>query len=78
MDPALDCRFCRKPGCFMICGSASMEVAMSAVKCSATRFQMQRSINVNAPLSFPTPDERVRLMGAYDSSETRGYLSAYH
>ena len=50
---------------------------MSAVKCSATRFQMQTSINVNAPLPFPTPDERVRLMGAYDSSETRGYLSAY-
>ena len=44
-DPVLDCRFCRKPGCFMICRSASMEVAMSAVKCSATRFQMQRSIN---------------------------------
>ena len=38
---------------------------------------MQTSINVNAPLPFPTPDERVRLMGAYDSSETRGYLSAH-
>ena len=31
-----------------------------------------------APLPFPTPDESIRLVGAYDSSETRGYLSAYH
>ena len=32
-DPALECRLCRNQGCFMICGSTSMEVAMSAVKC---------------------------------------------
>ena len=63
-DPAVDCKFCRKPGCFMICGSALMEVAMSAVKSSATWFQMQRSINVSAPLPFTTPDERIRLIGA--------------
>ena len=76
-DPALDCRFCRKPGGFMICGSALMEVAMSAAKCAATQFQMQASINADAPLPFPMPDKRVRLMGAYDSSETRVYLSVY-
>ena len=50
---------------------------MPAAKCAATQFQMQASINADPPLPFPTPDERVRLMGAYDSSETRGYLSAY-
>ena len=64
-DPALECRFCRKPGCFMICGSASMKVLLSAAKCAATWFQMQASINADAPLPFPTLNKRVRLMGAY-------------
>ena len=53
--PALDCRLCPKEGCYMVCGSASMEVALSAVRCAATRFQMQTSINADGPLPFPTP-----------------------
>ena len=55
----------------------SMEVVLSAAKCTATRFQMQASINADAPLPIPTPNERVHLMGAYDSSETRAYLNTY-
>ena len=77
IDPALDCRFCRKDCCYIICGSASMEVASSAATCVAMHFQMQASINADAPLPLPTPNDRIRLMGAYDSSPTRGYLNAY-
>ena len=29
-DPALVCRLCRKEGCYMVCGSTLMEVALSA------------------------------------------------
>ena len=76
-DTALDCRLGRKDGCYMVCGSPSMEVALSGARCAATRFQMQGSINADGLLPFPTPNERIRLMGAYDSSPTRGYLNPY-
>ena len=73
-DPALDCKLCSKDGCYMACGSESMEVALSAARCAATRFQMQASINADGPLPFLTPNERIRLMGPYDSSEWRRHL----
>ena len=61
----------------MVCSSASMVVALSAARCAATRIQMQASINADDPLPFPTPVERIRLMGSYDSSPTRGYLNPH-
>ena len=76
-DPALDWRLCRKDGCYMVCGSASMEVALSAARCAAKRFQIQPSINADSPLPFPTPNERIHLLGAYDLSPTRVYLNPY-
>ena len=58
----------------MLCGNAAMEVDLSATKTAATRFQMQVAINANRLLPFPTPAEKVCLLGAYDSSGARGYL----
>ena len=51
-----------------------MEVALSATRCTATRFQMQAAINTNRPLPFPTPAERICLL-KYDSSGSRRYLN---
>ena len=61
----------------MVCGSASMEVALSATRCAATRFQMQTTINADRPLPFPIPAERIHLLVAYDSLDSRGYLNPH-
>ena len=59
----------------MMCGNATLEVVLSATKAAATRFQMQVAINANRPLPFPTPAEKICLLGAYNSSGIRGYLN---
>ena len=76
-DPALECRLCRKDGSYMVCGNAAMEVALSATRCAATRFQMQAAINTGRPLPFPTTAERICLLGAYNSLVSRGYLNPH-
>ena len=52
-----------------------MIVVLSATKAAATRFQTKVAINANRPLLFPTPAEKICLLGAYDSSVVRGYLN---
>ena len=52
-------------------------MALSATRCAATRFQMPTTINADRPLPFPTPADRIHLLGAYDSSDSRGYLNPH-